>query len=100
MDGGRSVVVALDFRATCFMPLPFIEVALKKNRDTFRRMLIEKIRFPHGRSDDAAVLLNASGPLVRYGVRPVGEHEFKFSISLGLILISFVAVSPPPRSQF
>lgn len=32
---GRWLVV-LDFRATCFMPLPFIEVALEKDRDDFR----------------------------------------------------------------
>ena len=29
MEDGRLIVVALDFRATCFMPPPFIEVALK-----------------------------------------------------------------------
>jgi len=69
MEDGRLVVVALDFRATCFMPLPFIEVALKKPRDRFSRSVVEKIKYT--RSNDAAVLLSASGPLVQYGLKPV-----------------------------
>jgi hypothetical protein len=76
MEGGRLVVVVLDFRATCFMPLPFIEVALKKARDGFSQSVVEKITYPHGRSDDAEVLLSASGPLVQYGTRPVGKNNF------------------------
>ena len=75
-EDGRLVVVTLSFHWTCFMPLPFIEVSLRKNRDTFRQFLIKKIKYPHGRSDDADVLLAASGPLVQYGERPVGKHEF------------------------
>ncbi|KAF8326706.1 uncharacterized protein EI90DRAFT_3281698 [Cantharellus anzutake] len=71
MEGGRLVVVVLDFGATCFMPLPFIEVALKKARDSFPQSVVEKITYPHGRSDDAKVLLFASGSLVQYGMRPV-----------------------------
>jgi len=69
MEDGRLVVVALDFRATCFMPLPFIEVALKKPRDRFSRSVVQKITYT--RSNDAAVLLSASGPLVQYGLKPV-----------------------------
>jgi len=71
MEGGRLVVVVLDFRATCFMPLPFIEVALKKARDSFSQLVVKKTTYPHGRSDDAKVLLFASGSLVQYGTRPV-----------------------------
>jgi hypothetical protein len=75
---GESAVVAMDFRAVCFMPLPFIEVALKKDRDRFRRSLIEKleeINYPQGRSEDVQALLTASGKLVPYGTRPVGKHN-------------------------
>ncbi|KAI0653824.1 hypothetical protein C8Q70DRAFT_584616 [Cubamyces menziesii] len=68
---GQSVVVVLDFGATCFMPLPFIEVALKKDRDDFRRSLIEKIEYPRGRSEDVEALLSASGQLVQYGEKPI-----------------------------
>ncbi len=71
------------------MPLPFIEVSLKINRDTFRQSLIGKIEYPHGRSDDAQVLLSASGPLVQYGERPVGKHEFfDLVLTRGLIFIA------------
>ena len=76
MEDGRLVVVVLDFRATCFMPLPFIEVALKKPRDRFSQSVVEKIKYPHQQSQDAKVLLSASGYLVQYGSKPVGKHNF------------------------
>ncbi|TRM63320.1 hypothetical protein BD626DRAFT_496271 [Schizophyllum amplum] len=41
------------------MPLPFIEVALEKDRDDFRR------------PDDVEALLSASGRLVQHGLKPV-----------------------------
>ncbi|KAF9073782.1 hypothetical protein BDP27DRAFT_1215252 [Rhodocollybia butyracea] len=69
MEDGRLVIVVLDFRATCIMPLPFIEVALKKPRDSFSQSIIEKIKYPP--SNDAKFLLSASGPLVQYGPKPV-----------------------------
>ncbi|KAF5315195.1 hypothetical protein D9619_007279 [Psilocybe cf. subviscida] len=71
MEGGRLAVVLLDFLATCFMPLPFIEVALKKARDSFSQSVAKKITYTHGRSDDAKALLLASGPLIQYGTRPI-----------------------------
>jgi hypothetical protein len=76
MEDGRLVVVVLDFHATCFMPLPFIEVALKKPRDRFCQLVVGKITYLHRRSDDATALLSASGPLVQYGSRAVGKHDF------------------------
>ena len=79
MEDGRLVVVVLDFRATCFMPLPFIEVALKKPRDCFSRSVVEKITYPH--SNDATVLLSASGLLVQYGSKAVGKHDFSILFS-------------------
>jgi hypothetical protein len=80
-EDGRLVVVVLDFRATCFMPLPFIEVALKKARDRFCQSVVENITYPHGRSDDAKVSLSASGSLVQYGSKPVGVHDFSILFS-------------------
>ncbi|KAH9896423.1 hypothetical protein C8Q73DRAFT_685383 [Cubamyces lactineus] len=68
---GQSVVVVLDFGATCFMPLPFIEVALKKDRDDFRRSLIEKIEYPRERWEGVEALLSVSGQLVQYGEKPI-----------------------------
>ena len=80
MDGDRLVVVVLDFRATCFMPLPFIEVALKKPRDSFFQSIFEKI-YPQGLSNDAKYLLSASAPLNQYGVKPIGKHDFSMLFS-------------------
>lgn len=71
MEDGRLVLVALDFRATCFMPLPFIEVAMGKPQDDFSRKVVRKIAYPHQRSDSATALLSASGYLVQYGPKPI-----------------------------
>jgi hypothetical protein len=80
MDGGRSVVVAFDFRATCFMPLPFLEVALRISRDSFYQSVFQKI-YPQGPSDVANCLLSASSALVQYGVKPIGKHDFSILFS-------------------
>ncbi|KAI0043824.1 hypothetical protein FA95DRAFT_1562907 [Auriscalpium vulgare] len=69
MEDGRLILVALDFNATCFMPLPFIEVALKKNRSPFNQRVARKVTYTP--SDDARALLRASGPLVQYGSKAV-----------------------------
>jgi len=76
MEHGRLVVVALDFRATCFMPPPFIEVALKKPRDSFCRTVAGRIAYPHRRSNGVTALLSASSSLVPYGSKPVGKRDF------------------------
>jgi hypothetical protein len=79
MDGGRSVVV-LDFRATCFMPLPFIEIALRKPRDSFFQSIFKKI-YPQGLSNDANDLLSASPSLGQYSAKPIGKHDFSVLLS-------------------
>lgn len=71
MEDGQLVVVVLDFHATCFMLLSFIEVTLKKPRDHFCQSVVEKIKHPHHQSNDAKVLLSASGSLFQYGSKPV-----------------------------
>ncbi|KAG8978252.1 hypothetical protein FRB90_008533 [Tulasnella sp. 427] len=68
---GRLVVWAFDFRATCFMPQPFIEVALRKPMDPFSRAVANKITYPHPPSNDAMPLLSASNSLVQYGSKAV-----------------------------
>ena len=78
------MVVVLDFRATCFMPLPFIEVALKKPQDHFSESVVKKITYTH--SNDAQALLSASGSLIQYGSKPVGKQNFSiFVLTLRLI---------------
>ena len=47
MEDGRLVVVVFDFCATCFMPLSFIQVALKKPRDRFCQSVEERIGYPY-----------------------------------------------------
>ncbi|KAI5824319.1 hypothetical protein K523DRAFT_376365 [Schizophyllum commune Tattone D] len=68
---GQSVVVVLDFGATCFMPLPLPEVALRKDRDDFRRLLLKKLDYPQGHSEDVEALLSASYQLVQYDEKPI-----------------------------
>lgn len=68
-EDGQLIVVTLDFAATCFMPQPFIEVALRKSWDRFSQMVAMKITYTP--SDDARALLSASGPLIQYGFGPV-----------------------------
>ncbi|KAI0000987.1 hypothetical protein BJV77DRAFT_1057854 [Russula vinacea] len=63
-EDGRLVVVVLDFP-----------------RDRFCQSVVENITYPHGRSDDAKVLLSASGSLVQYGSKPVGVHDFSILFS-------------------
>ncbi|EDR09939.1 uncharacterized protein LACBIDRAFT_325839 [Laccaria bicolor S238N-H82] len=68
-EDGQLIVVTLDFTATCFMPQPFIEVALRKSWDIFSQMVAMKVTYTP--SDDALALLSASGPLIQYGFGPV-----------------------------
>lgn len=79
---GRSVLVALDFRATCFMPVPFIELALTNYKclDPFSRAVAEKIQYPHPLSEDVEFLLAASNALVQYGFKAIGTHSTALSI--------------------
>ena len=72
---GRLVAVALDFGAACFMPHPFIEVALREHRDPFSQTVSAMITFPLCEFNDAELLLAASGALVQYGAKPVGKHD-------------------------
>ncbi|KAI6154768.1 hypothetical protein BKA82DRAFT_997670 [Pisolithus tinctorius] len=71
MGDGRLVVVVSNFHATCFMPIPFIEVALKKPRDPFSQLVVQKITNPYQPSGYAGPLIIASALLHQYGVGPV-----------------------------
>lgn len=72
---GRLVVSVFDFRATCFMPAPFIEVALEQVQDPFSQAVAKKITYPHPRSEVATHLLSASGSLVQHGSKAVGARS-------------------------
>ena len=75
MEDGRLVVVVFDFCATCYTPLSFIQVALKKLRDRFCQSVEERIEHPYQQSNLAKVLLCASGSLVQYDSKPVGKDD-------------------------
>ncbi|KAF9554062.1 hypothetical protein CPC08DRAFT_713208 [Agrocybe pediades] len=71
---GQSVVVMTNFWAICFMPLPFLEVALMNDLINFRRLEIkleEKGGYPRGEPVVAEALLRASYQLVPYGSKPL-----------------------------
>jgi len=93
MEDGWLIVVALDFRATCFMPPPFIEVALRKPRDSFCRAVVGRIAYPHQHSNDTMALLSASCSLVPYGSKPVGKYEF--SILIPILRLVFITAALP-----
>ena len=63
-------VVALDFRATCFLPPSFFAVAMKKAEDIFTQKVAQRVDYP--KSDDVAALVSASYYLVPYGRNDIG----------------------------
>lgn len=69
------VVSAFDFRATCFMTPPFIEVALRRTENPLCRAVAEKIKYPHPRSSNVADLLSASYGLIQFGSKAIGMHN-------------------------
>ena len=72
-------LVALDFRATCFMPRSFMGVAMKKTQNHFCQMVARKITYPE--SDDVSAMVSASDYIVQFGQRPFGKRDFSFLFS-------------------
>lgn len=70
-------IVALDFGATCFLPVSFFELALC-NPDPFTRLLRPLISHPESTQLDALWL--ASRSLVQYGRNNIGEHISSLSL--------------------
>jgi hypothetical protein len=79
MKDRESKIVALDFGATCFLPVSFFELALC-NFDPFTQLLRPLIVRPTSTQVDA--LLVASGSLVPYNTNNIGEHISLLSLSL------------------
>jgi hypothetical protein len=75
LPGGK--VVALDFRATCFLPPSFFAVAMAKAWDDFTRKVAMRVKYPE--SDDVAAIKAASCYLVPFGRNDIGQpHSFSF----------------------
>jgi len=67
-------MVALDFRATCFMPRSFVGVALYKSQEPLGQAVAA--RFKHLLSEDVSAILSASNHLVQFGQQEVGKYSF------------------------
>ncbi|KAG8955869.1 hypothetical protein FRC04_006316 [Tulasnella sp. 424] len=63
-------VVALDFRATCFLPPSFFAVAMAKADGDFSRKVAQLVNYP--KSDDVRAMLSASYYLVPCGRNDIG----------------------------
>ncbi|KAH9936918.1 hypothetical protein B0H21DRAFT_758488 [Amylocystis lapponica] len=90
MKDGEGKIVALDFGATCFLPVSFFELALC-NPDSFTQLLRPLIARPSTTQLDA--LWGASRSLVPYGTDKIGEHISLLSLSFARRLKS-IQVSP------
>jgi hypothetical protein len=67
----KNKIVALDFGASCFLPVSFFDFALR-NSDHFTQLL--RTRIPRPESKQLNALLVASYSLVPYGTNKIGEH--------------------------
>ena len=69
-DSGHKIV-ALDFGASCFLPLSFFVFALREGDDFTQRIAR---RLKHPKSPQLNALLTASYAMVPYGTDKIGEH--------------------------
>ena len=81
MIDGDGKVVALDFGATCFLPVSFFEMALF-HHDIFAHLLRPLVVCPTVSLTQVDALLAASGNLIPYGTNDIGECFSLFSIPL------------------
>ena len=63
-------MVALDFKATCFMPPSFFAVAVRKAENNFAYQVAKHVNAPP--SNDLSAMLAASGFLVPFMRNKVG----------------------------
>lgn len=76
--GRDGKIVALDFRATCFLPPSFFAVAMAKEDNIFARMVAKHVDYP--KSDDVAAMLSAPYYLVPFGRTDIGQPDnFSFT---------------------
>ncbi|OAX41408.1 hypothetical protein K503DRAFT_502549 [Rhizopogon vinicolor AM-OR11-026] len=66
-------VVALDFRASCFLPPSFFAVAMAKAVDHFTMKVARHVKYPI--SGDVAAMTSASYSLVPYGRNDIGQPD-------------------------
>ncbi|OJA16052.1 hypothetical protein AZE42_05495 [Rhizopogon vesiculosus] len=66
-------VVALDFRASCFLPPSFFAVAMEKAVDLFTQRVARHVKYPI--SGDVAAMTSASYSLAPYGRNDIGAPK-------------------------
>ena len=88
MRDGDKEIVAIDFGASCFLPISFFEMALD-HPDPFTqriRPFVDRPFVDHPRSTQANALHLASSSLVKYQNNKIGEHISIVALSLSLSL--------------
>lgn len=71
MKDSGSRIVALDFGASCFLPLSFFAFALREGND-FTQLIARQLQYP--KSTQLNALLTASYALVPYGTDKIGGY--------------------------
>jgi hypothetical protein len=66
-------IVALDFRASCFLPPSFFAVAMRKADDLFTWKVALHVEYP--KSDNVAAMVAASYFLVPFGRNDIGQLD-------------------------
>lgn len=66
-------IVALDFRATCFLPPSFFAVAMEKTWNIFTMKVARHVKYP--KSEDVDVITRASYYLVPYQRNDLGQPD-------------------------
>ena len=77
---GDGKIVALDFGATCFLPVSFFKVALDLSYDSFMMHLGTRIKVPESKCVGAVTA--AAYALVPYGTNTAGERIVSLSAIL------------------
>jgi hypothetical protein len=75
----NNTIVAIDFGASCFLPVSFFDLALR-NPDYFTQLLRARIR--RSKSNQLNALLAASQSLAPFGMDKIGEHISLLSLFL------------------
>ena len=102
MKDSSGRIVALDFGDCCFLPLSFMEFALRRGGDSFTHLIAPLVQLPELTQFNA--LLTASLALVPFGTNNIGEDIsllFSFPcLSFHCKEINFnVPHRPPTQSQ-
>lgn len=66
-------MIALDFRATCFLPRSFLAFSMARPVNSFALNVARRVKYPP--SDNVKAMAAASGYLVPYGKNTIGQSD-------------------------